>query len=198
RGKLYVGKWDHKLHLYGAERGAWLVDYGGKYWGAGPVVVGGSSKENAPKVEEVVQYRDTDNNGFIDEITYDYDGDKTVDLKISLFDFKDEAHPHPDEVAVLNPANLKWQGLHETFNKISEDSFQQGLQLYRAAWKAALTTPELDDLAIASSTAEKYDHGYWLKEKIFRAIDKRLAGQKQTELRKAFFLGDYQKVAEII
>jgi hypothetical protein len=198
RGKLYVGKWDQKLHLLGAERGAWLVDYGGKYWGAGPVIVGGSSKENAPRVEEVVQYRDTDNNGFIDEITYDHDGDKTVDLKISLLDFKDASHPHPDEVPVLSPAELKWQGLHEAFTKISEDSFQQALLLYRAAWKAGLTTPELDDLAIASSTAEKYDHGYWLKEKIFRTLDKRLTGLKQTELRKAFFLGEYSKVADII
>jgi hypothetical protein len=200
RGKMYVGKWDQKLHLLGAESGAWLVDYGGKYWGGHPVVVGGSSKEDAPHVEEVVQYKDTDNNGFIDEITYDYDGDKAVDLKINLLDFKDEKNPHPDESAAMDPGELKWQGLHEEFTKISEDSFQQALVMYRAAWKAGLTTPELDDLAIASSTGEKYDHGYWLKEKIFRVVDKQLEGEKekQTALRKAFFLGDYSKVVGII
>jgi hypothetical protein len=190
RGKLYVGKWDHKLHLYGAERGAWLVDYGGKYWGAGPVVVGGSSKENAPQVEEVVQYRDTDNNGFIDEVTYDYDGDKTVDLKVSLLG--------EDKCDLIDPGELKWQGMHELFAKISEDSFQEALILYRAAWKAGLTTPELADLAIASSTAEKYDHGYWLKEKIFRMVDKRVSGEQQAQLRKSYFDGDYSKVVEII
>ena len=99
------------------------MDYGGKYWGAGPVVVGGSSKENAPHVEEVVQYRDTDNNGFIDEITYDYDGDKNVDLKISLLG--------QDKCDLIDPGELKWQGMHELFTKISEDSFQEALVLYR-------------------------------------------------------------------
>ena len=154
-GKLYVGKWDQKLHLLGAERGAWTVDYGAKYWGAGPVVTGGSSPLNAPHVEEVVQYHDTDNNGFFDEITYDYTGNKHIDLKINLLDYKDAEHPHPDGCEVYDPAKLKWEGMHELYTKISEDSFQQALVLYRAAWKAGLTTPELDDLAIAASTAEK-------------------------------------------
>jgi hypothetical protein len=190
RGKLYVGKWDHKLHLFGAERGAWTVDYGGKYWGAGPVVVGGSSKENAPHVEEVVQYRDTDNNGFIDEITYDYDGDKTVDLKISLL-----GH---DQCDLIDPGQLKWQGMHDEFTKIAEESFQDALVLYRAAWKAGLTTPELDDLAIASSTWEKYDHGYWLREKIFRMLDKQMSGESRDALRKAYFSGDDATVARMM
>jgi hypothetical protein len=190
RGKLYVGKWDHKLHLYGAERGAWLVDYGGKYWGAGPVAVGGSSKENAPHVEEVVQYRDTDNDGFFDEITYDYDGDKTVDLKINL--------GPDDKCDLIDPGELKWKGMNELFTKISEDSFRDALKLYRAVWKQGLTTPELDDLAIAASTWEKYDHGYWLREKIFRMLDKRVPGEQQTKLRKAYFAGDDAQVVQII
>ncbi len=33
-----------------------------------------------------------------------------------------------------------------------------------------LTTPEIDKLAFASAIGERYDHGYWLKEKIFREI----------------------------
>jgi hypothetical protein len=199
-GKLYIGAWDQKIHLYGAEHGAWTVDYGGKYWGAGPVAVGGSSKLDAPKVGEVVQYRDTDNNGFFDEITYDYTGNHHVDLKINLLDYKDADHPHPDEQALIDPGLLKWEGMHEMFTKISQDSFQQGLQMYRAAWKAGLTDHELNDLAIASSTMEKYDHGYWLKEKIFRIVDQLLADNTavQAGFRKAYFLGDYPRVVQII
>jgi len=202
RGKLYVGRWDQKLHLFGAERGAWLVDYGGKYWGAGPVVVGGSSKEDAPKVEEVVQYKDTDGNGFFDLITFDYDGDRSVDLTISLLDLKSDSNPHPDVVELFNPADLKWQGLHELYGKISAQSFDDALKLYRAAWKKNLTDKELDDLAIAASTAEKYDHGYWLKEKIFRKVDARLADasdkSKRDALWRAYFLGDVPAVVRII
>jgi hypothetical protein len=200
-GQLYVGRFDAKIHLYGAESGAWLVDYTGKYWGAGPVVVGGSSKENAPKVEEVVQYKDTDNNGFFDLITYDYDGDGKVDLTVNLLDYKTDDNPHPDVVPLVNPGKAKWQGLHELYGKISRDSFLDGMKLYRAAWKKGLTDKELDDvLAFASSTGEQYDHGYWLKEKIFRKVDAMLSNDKdkQAALRKAYFLGDYAGVVKII
>jgi hypothetical protein len=200
RGKLYVGRWDKKLHLFGAESGAWTVDYGGKYWGAGPVQTGGSSKENAPKVEELVQYKDTDGNGYFDTITVDYDGDQTVDLTINLLDYKTEQNPHPDVADLHDPAQLKWQGLHELYGKISAESFDDALKIYRAAWKKGLCDKELDDLAIASSTAEKFDHGYWLKEKIFRKLDVMLAKDqpRRDQLRRSYFLGDYPAVVKII
>jgi hypothetical protein len=199
-GKLYVGAWDGKLHLFGAENGAWLVDEHAKYWGAGPVVPAGSSKERAAKVEEVVQYRDTDNNGFFDEITFDYDGDKTVDLKISLLEYRDAAHPDPDEQPLYDPAKLKWQGMHDLYTSTSEQSFHEAQLLYRAMWKANLTTPEMDELAIASSTGEKYDHAYWMKQKIFRLLDDRLKKEpaQQARLRRSFFMNDLNDVADLI
>jgi hypothetical protein len=191
RGKLYVGKWDGKLHLFGAESGAWTVDYDRKYWGAGPVVTGDSSKDNATKVEELVQYKDTNNDGYFDQITFDYDGDRTIDLSVNLDDGKSALH---------DPAQLKWRGLHELYVKISNQSFEDALKLYRAAWKKNLTDKEIDDLALASSTGEKYDHGYWLKEKLFRIVDRRLSGDKskQDRLRKCYFSGDYAGVVKVI
>ncbi len=199
RGKLYIGRWDKKIHLYGAENGAWSVDYGGKYWGSSPVV-GDSSPLKAPKVEELVQYKDSDNNGFFDQITFDYDGDRKVDLAINLLDLKTDKNPRPDEADLINPADLKWQGMHELYTKISNDSFQDALMMYRAAWKKGYETKELDDLAIASSTAEKYDHGYWLKEKLFRMIDPDLAKnpEQQKRFRTAYWLGDMKGVVEVI
>jgi hypothetical protein len=200
QGQLYIGRWDQKIHLYGAESGAWTVDYGGKYWGAGPVVTGGSSAENAPKVQEIVQYADTDNNGFFDHITFDYDGDRTVDLAIDLLSYKTADNPHPDVADLHNPAKLKWPGLHELYGQISARSFDDALKLYRALWKKNLTDKELDDLALASSTAEKYDHGYWLKEKIFRIADSRLSADtaRRDQLRKAYFLGDIDAMVRCI
>jgi hypothetical protein len=199
RGKLYVGRWDRKLHLFGAERGAWSVDYVAKYWGSSPVL-GSSSPEKATKVEELVQYEDTDNNGYFDRITFDYDGDQKVDLVINLLDYKTPDNPHPDVADLHNPGEIKWQGLHELYGKISSESFQDALKLYRAAWKKGLTDTELDDLAIASSTAEQYDHGYWLKEKLFRRLDKMLEKDQpaQAELRKQYFLGNYDAVVKMI
>jgi hypothetical protein len=197
KGKVYIGSWDGKLHLYGAEKGAWTIDEHAKYWGSRPVL-GNSSPDNATKVGELVQYRDTDNNGFFDEITYDYDGDKIVDLKINLLDYATKDNPHPDVRDLYDPAKLKWEGMHETFCKMSKLSFQEGMKLYRAAWKKGLTDHDIDDDAIASSIGEQYDHGYWLKEKVFRAVDARVSGKQRDELRRAYFMHDLNGVVEVI
>jgi hypothetical protein len=199
KGNLYIGRWDRKIHLAGAESGAWTVDRNAEYWGSSPVA-GDSSPEKAPKVGEVVQYKDTDGNGFFDEITYDYDGDKAVDLRISLLDYATKSDPHPDAAPLISPAREKWRGLQALYRDISNQSFHDALLLHRAAWKKTLTTPQMDTLATAASTGEKYDHGYWLKEDIFRALDARLAssGKDQAELRRLFFTGRIAELARFI
>jgi len=199
KGKVYIGAWDGKIHLYGAEKGAWSVDEKAKYWGSSPVL-GNSSPERAPKVEELVQYFDTDNNGFFDKITYDYDGDRKDDVVINLLDYKTTENPHPDVQKLYNPGEIKWQGMHELYKHISEKSFQDGLKLYRALWKKGLTTSEMNDLSFASSIGDQYSQGYWMQEKIFRVLDARLATDKarQTALRKAHFTGDISGFEKII
>ncbi|MGB7160934.1 MAG: hypothetical protein WBD40_22925, partial [Tepidisphaeraceae bacterium] len=192
KGKLYVGRWDGKLHLYGAESGAWIVDDGARYWGSSPVL-GNSSPQRATKVGEVVQYHDTDGNGFFDRITYDYDGDQTIDLTINLADTG-----KPDEHDLIDPGTLGWQGLHELHKKHAAESFQDALRLYRALWKKGLTTPQLDDLAIASSIGEQYENGYWLKERIFRLLDGQVTGAAQDALRRAHFAGDVAATVKLI
>ncbi len=205
KGKVYVGRFDAKLHLFGAERGTWLVDEGAKHWGGAPVVVGTSSPTNAKAVEEVVQYLDTDDNGFFDRVTYDYDGDKTVDLEVSLLDYKTAENPHPDKVELIDPAELHWKGMHETFTKLAAKSFDDGQIIYRAAWKKGFTTPEIDDYAFASSTGEKYHCGYWMRERVFRLVDRKLAQtsdekskQRRAELKKHHFTGDVKAMAALI
>lgn len=202
KGKLYIGKWDKKIHLYGAESGAWTVDYDARYWGGGSPGRYNSSPEIAPKAQEVVRYEDTDGNGFFDRISYDYDGDKIVDLQISLLDYADEKNPAQDVCELISPASEQWQGMHKLFIKITAESWREALVLYRATWKKGLTTAELDDLAIASSTAEKYNNAYWLKEKIFRLLDKRFktlsAKEKQKLLYKYYFTGNIDSMVNLI
>ena len=130
----------------------------------------------------------------------DLDGDHKPDLVVNLLDYKRLDNPHPDEHPLLNPATLKWQGMHETFTRLANDSFQDATRVYRALWKKGLTDTELNDLAIAASTWEQYDHGYWLKENIFRLLDKRLAGDKtlQSRLRQSYFTGDTDAMIKVI
>ena len=189
-GKLYVGVFDRKLHLAGAEWGAWTVDKNAEYHGG---VKTPSPRPSAPRVEEVVKYTDTDHNGFLDTVEYDYDGDHKVDFKLSLLDYKSSAQPHPDVVTLIDTHKEGWKGLNILFGSISNQSFQEALSVYRAAWRRGLTTPEIDKLASAGSIGERYDHGYWLKEKVFRQIRMRLQQVRQAEPGKSSSLDKLEK-----
>ena len=166
-GKLYVGVFDRKLHLHGAESGAWLVDKNAEYHGGNKTP---SPKPLAPRVEEVVKYTDADGNGFLDTVEYDYEGDRKVDLKVSLLDYKTAAQPHPDAAPLIDTHREGWKGLHAHYKRAAEQSWREALQVHRAAWRRGLTTPETDALAFASTTGERHDHAYWLKERLFRGI----------------------------
>jgi hypothetical protein len=192
KGQLYIGPWDNKLHLYGAETGVWLVD-NGRFFGSGSAPRA-SSREIAPKVNEVVQYKDTDGDGFFDLITYDYDGNKTVDLEVSLLKYGIKAP------ALIVPATENWQGLHKIFNAMAKQTWTDAQFLYRAAWRAGLTDPELEELAIASSTWEKYYNGSWFKEKLFRKLYAQFEGNpaKQEAWKRAYFTRDFPAMKNLI
>ncbi len=195
-GKLYVGVFDRKLHLAGAEWGAWTVDKNAEYHGGSKTP---SPKPIAPKVEEVVKYTDTDNNGFLDTIEYDYDGDRTIDLRVSLLDYKTASNPHPDVVPLVDTHKEGWKGLNVLFGQIASQSFQEGLMVYHAAWKRGLTTPEIDKLASASAIGERYDHGYWLKEKIFRIIRAKVRGTAlEKDLTRLYYTGQFAEYSHRI
>ncbi|HYK22002.1 MAG TPA: hypothetical protein VEV42_14775 [Pyrinomonadaceae bacterium] len=199
-GKLYVGVFDRKLHLAGAEWGAWTVDKNAEFHGG---VKTPSPKPWAPRVEEVVKYTDTDNNGFLDTVEYDYDGDRTIDLRVSLLDYRTAANPHPDVVPLIDTRKEGWKGLNALFTTIANQSFQEGLMVYRAAWRRGLTTPEIDKLAFAATIGERYDHGYWLKEKIFREIRKKIRQNPRLEkdLTRLYYTGQFdeycRRIAEV-
>jgi hypothetical protein len=198
-GKLYVGVFDRKLHLAGAEWGAWTVDKNSEFHGGNKTP---SPRPIAPRVEEVVKYTDTDNNGFLDTVEYDYDGDRTIDLRVSLLDYRSAGNPHPDVVQLFDIHRAGWKGLNELFTQIASQSFQEALTVYRAAWRRGLTTPEIDKLAYASAIGERYDHGYWLKEKIFREIRARLRETRQDQLEKdltrLYYTGQFEDYARLI
>jgi hypothetical protein len=65
--------------------------------------------------------------------------------------------------------------------------------VYHAAWRRGLTTPETDKLASASSIGERYDHGYWLKEKVFRQLRERIRQVRQAEPGRAATLDRLEK-----
>ena len=195
-GKLYVGVFDRKLHLAGAEWGAWTVDKNAEFHGGWKTP---SPKPMATRVEEVVKYTDTDKNGFFDTVEYDYDGDRTIDLRVSLLDYRTAANSHPDVVPLIDTHKEGWKGLNALFSRIADQSFQEALTVYRAAWRRGLTTPEIDKLAFASAIGERYDHGYWLKEKLFREIRARVLNTPlEKDLTRLYYTGQFEDYARRI
>jgi hypothetical protein len=170
-GRLYVGTFDRKLHLAGAEWGAWTVDRDGAFHGGWKTP---SPTPQATRVQEVVRYDDTDGNGFLDRIAFDYDGDRTFDFTVSLLDYREAGRPAPDEVPLIDTRTAGWAGLHEACTRVANQSWQEALDVYRAVWRRGLTTPEMDRLAAAASTSERHDNGYWIKELAFRGLRARI------------------------
>lgn len=189
-GKLYLGVFDRKLHLAGAEWGAWLVDKNAEFHGGWKTP---SPKLLAPKVEEVVKYTDIDGNGFLDTIEFDYEGDRKIDFRVSLLDYRSAERPQPDVAALVDIQKEGWKGLNGLFTRTANQSWREALIVYRAAWRRGLTTSEIDKLAFASSIGERHDHAYWLKEKVFRLLRARLQEVRQTEPAKASALDGLEK-----
>ena len=205
--KLYIGPFDRKLHLYGAEWGAWTVDKKAQFHGGAGEP---SNRPPAPKVEELVKYTDTDKDGFLDTVEFDYDGNRTIDLKVCLLDYKTSTDD-PQKAEIIEPGKLGWKGMHELFNRMAQQSWEEALLVYRAAWKRDLTTPELDKLAAASSMMQRYQNAYWIKETVFRNVRKdvlaRMAATpaKTQQLEayladytRAYFTGHFQQVAQLL
>jgi hypothetical protein len=207
-GKLYIGGFDRKLHLYGAEWGAWTIDRLGAFHGG---AVTPSPMPLATNLTELVRYTDTDNNGFIDTLEFDYDGDRTIDRTICLLDWKSEKNPHPDVSKILDTHKEGWKGLHTIFKEMAEQSWQEAMAFYRAAWRRGLTDANTDRLAFASSYGERYDHAYWLKETLLRTCVTHLAKAREqkpeasaallaleNDLFKAAYLGDWKTATTLI
>lgn len=191
-GKLYIGVFDRKFHLFGAKWGAWTVDQNAKYHGGAGEP---THRPTAPSVNELVKYSDTDGDGFIDTIEYDYDGDRNIDFKVCLLDYREKGRKSPEAAELIDPAALGWQGLHRLFDQTAQAAWLEAHEVYRAAWRRNLTTPELDTLAAASSLRQRYDNSYWIKEKVFRAIRERMRARANAHPAESAdvekFLADY-------
>lgn len=168
KGKLYVGKFDGRIHLYEAERAEWTVDYRTLYKGSvdrpreGPMPPDGLR-------HALVRYTDTDDNGFIDRITHGEAawGEKDsfkANRVVNLLDYATPENPHPDvcelfDLKTADPlTNRKvsdWDGkkvaglrleaydrLKGLFEKTARDRWQAAQTLYRAAASAGLLSHE--------------------------------------------------------
>ncbi|WP_299665954.1 hypothetical protein [uncultured Polaribacter sp.] len=192
KAKLYQTKWDGKIHLLGAEKGAWTVDRNRAFWaGAHPNEV--ASTKMPDKVEEVIQYEDTNNNGFFDKITYDYNGDGQSNRTDSLL-----ALGINDVGEILDVTTHDWNKLRLHNSAFAKENWQSAQRLFRTAFKYGLVDASIIKLSKASSVQEKYINGYWLKEEIIRKILAIAPEKNHKEFLKAYYQSDIIKMEKLI
>ena len=103
KGRLYIGAFDGRIHLHGADKAEWTVDYYAHYKGA----VDRKETPEGPEppeglLHDVVRYHDTTGNGFIDRIEYgtaEYGREEAtwkVERTVNLLEFADDQMPQPD------------------------------------------------------------------------------------------------------
>lgn len=193
KGQLYIGKFDGRIHLYGAEWGAWRIDqtafsyqgFGGQYdrWG----------RDRLQKQQDVfatVKYTDTDNNGFIDFIHYDLDGDKIFEDSISLKKLGID-----DKAALINTGKTDYKGFNALFTKVATGIWNNAMQAVDIAKKEGIETSWYNFYLQPHSIQEKYNFGYWLGFYLYQ--DMRYAAKLKNDVKqiskidKAYYSGDW-------
>ncbi|MRX76944.1 hypothetical protein GJU39_12690 [Pedobacter petrophilus] len=195
KGKLYVGAFDGKIHLNGAEWGAWRVDqlansfqgYGGLYdrW------KGKGRMQTEPDKFALLKYEDTDNNGFFDKILYDLDGDKIFEDSVSFTKLGID-----DRQATMESESFTLKNGQEIFKTITENNWKRAQEAIALSEKIGLSTHWYSFYKSPLSLHQKYEYAYWLNFYIYKDM-RELYMQKGNnklinKLDKAYYSGKWE------
>jgi hypothetical protein len=194
-GKLYVGAFDGRIHLYGAEWGAWRIDqtsfayqgYGGLYdrWR------GKGRMEQTVDKFALIKYEDTDNNGFFDKILYDLDGNKIFEDSVSF-----AAIGLNDTQTLFSSEAMPIGKAQEKFKTIANNTWLRARQAIVIAEKTGLSTDWYNFYKKPLSLHQKYEYGYWLNFYIYHDLRDHYKAnadtQKLNKLDRAFYSGNWQ------
>ncbi|MCX7876489.1 MAG: hypothetical protein N2321_10030 [Melioribacteraceae bacterium] len=169
KGQLYISSIDNKIHLYGAEKGAWRIDYDAKYfqnwggWRGGnnlqPTIKHLTNPENAP----LVLYHDKNNDGYFDYIEFDFNGDKVIDENYSF-----------DTIKIKNNLIAIDKFIYSDFKKMFVDlankNWKDAIEYLKFAKSIGINTNWDAYFLESKSIWEKYNNSYWLKFYLFQDL----------------------------
>ena len=193
KGKLYIGAFDGRIHLFGAEWGAWRIDqlayayqgFGGNYerWGR-------ERLQRQPEKFATVKYEDSNGNGFMDIIKYDLDGDKQFEDSVSLL-----ALGINDTQPLFNTSTASYKTFTTLFAKVAEQMWASAKQALLVAEKYKLNTNWYAFYKKPLSLHQKYEYGYWLQFYIYNDLrqEARIKGDATmvTLIDKAYYSGNW-------
>ncbi|MGJ8642388.1 MAG: hypothetical protein ACSHX9_03195 [Luteolibacter sp.] len=197
KGKLYLGGFDGRIHLYGAEWGAWRLDQVSFYYqgfcGNRDRFAPRKDQEMMPEKFGTVKYSDTNNNGFIDLIEYDLDGDHAFEMTHSLLELGiDDTRPIEDT------HKLNYEGLSKLNERSANSIWDRSQKTLAKAKELGIDTSWYSYYQHAGSTQEKYTRGYWLNLYLFldmlEIADQKNDDALKTNIQKAYYSGDWSQV----
>lgn len=182
KGNLYVGSFDGRIHLFGAEWGGWRIDQTAfSYQGFG----GFYEKWNRKRLQLMpdkfasVKYQDTDSNGFFDLVVYDLDGDQVFEDSVSLIKLGIK-----DSQQIIRTSQMKYVDFSTLFKKITNKNWSRALLALKVAERYKINTYWYSFYKKPHSLQEKYDFSFWLNFYIYQDLrymarsinDKQLTG----------------------
>jgi hypothetical protein len=196
KGNLYIGAFDGKIHLYGAEWGAWRIDqtassfqgYGGLYerWDS-------ERLQHIPNKFGTIKYTDTDDNGFIDLIQYDLDGDTIFEESVSL-----KALNIDDRSPVISTSGMSYPDYQKLFKSITEKEWERAQFAISLAENKGQTTKWYAFWKNPRTLQEKYDFAFWLNLYIYYDLRQlaKASGDNLfvTQIDKAYYSGDWHRI----
>ncbi|UZR97309.1 hypothetical protein [Chondrinema litorale] len=192
KGNLYVSSFDGRLHLYGAEWGAWRIDQEAKYYQGWGGLYDGTQKrkQNEPEVYPTIKYEDADKNGFIDKISYDMDGDTIFEKTISLAELDIE-----DKHEVIDISKMKYADYQKLHTKVADGIWQTANDAVNVAKAKNLNTDWYQFLMHPKSIREKYHNGFWLNFYVYQDMLKYAAVKADKkyiqQIEKAYHSGNW-------
>ena len=189
KGKLYISRFDGRLHLYGAEWGAWRIDQrASAYQGWDRLWV-----KREPEKFATVKYSDKNNNGFIDCIEYDLDGDSVFEQTVNFSELDID-----DACTLIDVSNFKYKDYLKLNKKMSEQMWHNGQKALKVAGKYGLNTSWYAKIQQQHSLREKYNNGYWLQLYIYKDLADLFVRQNRSDMLKqlsiAYFSSTWDRI----
>jgi len=192
-GDIYIGAFDGRVHLYGAERGVWRIDQNARYYQGW-----NRTFQNVdPDRFATVEYLDADGNGFFDTLNFDLNGDTKWDMTVSLAELGID-----DRCTVIDVSAMKYKDYTKLFSKVSKNMWANALVAQKVASAYGISTFWYGKMMNPYDQRERYHDGWWLQFYIFKDLeykilsDASLAGadpsEKIKKLYKAYFSGNWK------
>lgn len=195
KGKMYISPLDCRIHLFGAEEGYWRIDQNATYYQGwqgwrGPNLQPEDFARTEPTIFGIVHYEDTDQNGYMDQISFDMDGDKKYEEVVSLI-----ALGVQDDALLYDYGTMEYKDMTAMYSLMANEMWKNALVGVQVAQSLGLNTSWYSVLMAPKSLREKYNNGYWLSYYIYKDIkeyDRQMnGGEKLKQIQKAYFSSNW-------